>query len=142
MLQCEVEDIIANSEEHRSVQLVDNRPTLLDTNQHNMKDVLMRINDSLKLPEIADCNTAQLSSKKDLVMNAADETEAMQNANQLRRGENFTPTASEPCSNDKKVSESDDQIIQDAIAGQKKLMNLIQTRNMKTNCNILSKLNR
>ena len=42
----------------------------------------------------------------------------MQNTNQLRTGENFIPTESEPCSNNKKGSESNDQIIEDAIAAQ------------------------
>ena len=69
--------------------------------------------------------------KKDLAMNAADEMEVMQNGNQLRTCKSFTTISSEPCSNDKKESESNDQIIQDEITAHTKTKILTQTRNIK-----------
>ena len=65
----------------------------------------------------------------------------MQNTNQLRTGENFIPTESEPCSNNKKGSESNDQIIQDATAAQTKTNKLDTNKKCENKSNILSKLN-
>ena len=78
--------------------------------------------------------------KKNLVTNAADETEAMQNANQIRTGDNFTFTALEPCSDNKKQVRVMIRLFKMQLLHKQKLINLTQMRNVKINRKILSKL--